>query len=62
MWNCREQGLDFERKLAEELDIKPNERHLRVAGLGFVRQRPATARGITFVTLEDETGTRNLII
>jgi error-prone DNA polymerase len=27
-----------------------------------VRQRPATAKGITFVTLEDETGTVNLII
>jgi DNA polymerase III alpha subunit len=27
-----------------------------------VRQRPGTAKGITFVTLEDETGTANLII
>ena len=37
-------------------------RHLRVAGLVISRQRPGTAKGITFVTLEDETGTANLII
>jgi error-prone DNA polymerase len=35
---------------------------VRVAGLVLVRQRPATAKGITFVTLEDETGTVNLIV
>jgi error-prone DNA polymerase len=35
---------------------------LRVAGLVLVRQRPGTASGITFVTLEDETGVANLIV
>ncbi len=35
---------------------------VRVAGIVLVRQRPGTAKGITFVTLEDETGTSNLII
>jgi error-prone DNA polymerase len=35
---------------------------VRVAGLVILRQRPSTARGITFVTLEDETGTANLIL
>jgi error-prone DNA polymerase len=35
---------------------------VRVAGLVLVRQRPATASGITFVTLEDETGVANLIV
>ena len=40
----------------------PADRHVRVAGLVLVRQRPSTAKGITFVTLEDETGTANLII
>jgi error-prone DNA polymerase len=35
---------------------------VRVAGLVLVRQRPSTAKGITFVTLEDETGTVNLIV
>jgi error-prone DNA polymerase len=27
-----------------------------------MRQRPSTAKGITFVTLEDETGTANLVV
>jgi error-prone DNA polymerase len=34
----------------------------RVAGLVILRQRPSTAKGITFVTLEDETGTINLVV
>jgi error-prone DNA polymerase len=33
-----------------------------VAGLVLVRQRPATASGIIFITLEDETGVANLIV
>ncbi|AMV21529.1 error-prone DNA polymerase [Planctomyces sp. SH-PL14] len=33
-----------------------------VAGIVLMRQRPATAKEITFVTLEDETGTINLIV
>jgi error-prone DNA polymerase len=41
--------------------VKPN-RHVRVAGLVLLRQRPSTAKGITFVTLEDETGVANLVI
>ena len=36
--------------------------HVRVAGLVLLRQRPGTAKGITFVTLEDETGTINLVM
>jgi error-prone DNA polymerase len=35
---------------------------VRVAGLVTVRQRPGTASGVTFVTLEDETGVVNLVI
>ena len=35
---------------------------IRVAGLVLVRQRPSTALGIVFCTLEDETGTANLVI
>jgi error-prone DNA polymerase len=38
------------------------DRRYRVAGLVLSRQQPATAKGITFMTLEDETGTTNLII
>lgn len=33
-----------------------------VAGLVLVRQRPSTARGIVFITIEDETGIANLIV
>ncbi|MDC3962298.1 error-prone DNA polymerase [Polyangium jinanense] len=35
---------------------------VRVAGLVVGRQRPATASGVTFVTLEDETGVINVIV
>lgn len=37
-------------------------RLLTVAGLVLVRQRPGTASGVVFVTLEDETGIANLVI
>jgi error-prone DNA polymerase len=40
----------------------PAGRWVRVAGLVLIRQRPGTASGIVFVTLEDETGIVNLII
>ena len=35
---------------------------MRVAGLVVARQRPATAKGVTFMLLEDELGTINLIV
>ena len=34
----------------------------KIAGLVIVRQRPGTARGFCFITLEDETGTSNAIV
>jgi error-prone DNA polymerase len=40
----------------------PNGRRVSVAGLVLVRQRPGTASGIVFITMEDETGIANLII
>ena len=45
-----------------ELENKRDNQHLRVAGLVTLRQRPSTAKGITFVTIEDETGTANLVV
>jgi DNA polymerase III alpha subunit len=33
-----------------------------VAGLVLVRQRPGTAKGVIFITLEDETGVSNVIV
>jgi len=47
---------------ANELANAPNGRFIRVAGLILLRQRPGTAKGITFVTMEDETGSINLVI
>ena len=35
---------------------------VRVAGLVLIRQRPGTASGIVFETIEDETGVVNLIV
>lgn len=35
---------------------------VRVAGLVLCRQRPLTASGVTFVTIEDESGPVNLIV
>jgi error-prone DNA polymerase len=47
---------------ASELATCRHGRHVRVAGLVILRQRPGTAKGITFVTLEDETGSINLVL
>ena len=47
---------------ASQLTSLRDGRHVRVAGLVLMRQRPSTAKGITFVTLEDETGTINLVL
>jgi len=47
---------------AADLEHERNGTWLRHAGLVTVRQRPQTASGITFVTLEDETGQINVIV
>jgi error-prone DNA polymerase len=47
---------------ARELGACDDGRRVRVAGLVLTRQKPGTASGVTFVTLEDETGTVNLIV
>ena len=41
--------------------VTPGHR-IEVAGLVLVRQRPGTASGVIFVTLEDETGVANLVV
>ena len=40
----------------------PNDGPVKVAGLVLVRQRPGTATGVIFATLEDETGVVNVIV
>jgi error-prone DNA polymerase len=47
---------------ADSLRNQEPDRRVRVAGIVLNRQHPGTARGITFITLEDETGTANLIV
>ena len=44
--------------IAQGRDRQP----IRTAGIVTCRQRPATAGGVTFVTLEDETGTINVVV
>ncbi|MBE0704601.1 MAG: DNA polymerase-like protein [Afipia sp.] len=47
--------------LAEAIDARDG-RWLEAAGIVLVRQRPGSAKGVLFVTLEDETGVGNLVI
>jgi error-prone DNA polymerase len=47
---------------AQQLETLAHGRWVQVAGLVLIRQRPSTAKGITFVTIEDETGWVNLIV
>ncbi len=45
-----------------DLETSKDGKRLTVAGIVLVRQRPGSARGVLFVTLEDETGYANLIV
>jgi error-prone DNA polymerase len=47
---------------AEQLRLLPHGRLTRVAGLVTCRQRPDTASGVIFITLEDESGHINVIV
>lgn len=47
---------------ADALPEIANGRRTRVAGLVLVRQRPGTASGVIFMTLEDETGVANIVV
>jgi error-prone DNA polymerase len=46
----------------QELNALCNGDPVKVAGLVLVRQRPGTAQGICFITIEDETGFANLVV
>lgn len=57
------QGLEDQGVLtAAELRSRHSGERVRVAGLAICRQRPGTARGVMFVTLEDETGFSNCVV
>jgi error-prone DNA polymerase len=45
-----------------ELDATPDTSPIAVAGMVVARQRPATARGVVFMLLEDEGGVVNVIV
>ncbi|MEL6735770.1 MAG: OB-fold nucleic acid binding domain-containing protein [Pseudomonadota bacterium] len=47
---------------SNRLDLPPAGARITVAGLVLLRQRPGTAKGVIFVTLEDETGTVNVVV
>ncbi len=44
------------------LHLPPEGARITVAGLVLVRQRPGTAKGVIFITLEDEFGICNVIV
>jgi len=62
--------LQFIRPMLEQRRVTPSGRlgqlnagqKVEVAGLVLVRQRPGTAQGVIFATLEDETGVSNIVI
>ena len=49
-------------RTARELETSRHGQFVRVAGLVTGRQRPSTATGVLFVTLEDETGNINVVV
>lgn len=58
----RERLLAAQISSASELQKIPHGTRVRTAGIVITRQRPSSASGVTFVTLEDETGHVNLIV
>ena len=48
--------------VAARLDEPPSGASVTVAGLVILRQRPGTAKGVIFITLEDETGVINVVV
>jgi error-prone DNA polymerase len=57
------EGLARERVLcAKDLQDTEHGTQVRVAGVVLMRQHPASANGVTFMTLEDETGPVNIIV
>jgi error-prone DNA polymerase len=59
----RREGLAMRGVLrASDLRVARHGRRVRVAGMVITRQRPGTAKGFVFLTLEDETGVANIIV
>jgi error-prone DNA polymerase len=47
---------------ADQLKTIRDGRRMAIAGLVLIRQRPGSAKGVVFITLEDETGIANLVV
>lgn len=47
---------------AEQLKNIRDGKRLSIAGLVLIRQRPGSAKGVVFITIEDETGVANLVV
>ncbi|MGH9761177.1 MAG: OB-fold nucleic acid binding domain-containing protein, partial [Blastocatellia bacterium] len=58
----REQMVEMAVTTVSDLRRLPNNATARVAGAVIVRQRPGTAKGFLFLSLEDETGILNIIV
>ena len=59
---CRAALASLNVKRACDLERVPDGEYTRVAGCVIVRQRPGTAKGFVFLSLEDETGIANVIL
>ena len=59
---CREVLTKQNVKRAVDLSRIPDGQYTRVAGCVIARQRPGTAKGFVFLSLEDETGISNVIV
>ena len=58
----REHLNNYQVSTASELALIDNEADAKVTGLVTCRQRPSTASGVTFLTLEDESGFVNVVV
>jgi error-prone DNA polymerase len=47
---------------AEDLKRRKQRSMINLAGVVLIRQRPGSAKGVVFITLEDETGVANLVV
>ncbi|MGA8269560.1 MAG: hypothetical protein WB787_17505, partial [Candidatus Acidiferrales bacterium] len=59
---CRSAMTTLGVRRANELEHLPDGIRLRIAGAIIARQRPGTAKGFVFLSVEDETGIANAII
>ena len=46
----------------DELEAMRNGQSLKLAGIVLIRQRPGSAKGVCFITIEDEKGVANLVV